>query len=548
MRALGVHGVDRTLRWRAHHPRKGALARARAAIVGGTLATIEDVPWQVAVLAEFEYEGEAYELLCGGSIVGLDRIVTAGHCTYNPGTGATIPAANFVVVAGATEITAEEVKHSATVQAKLVSSVRRHPDFDYAAGAGTPDDIAVLELPTSLTQTSAVKPIALPTQQLFPPEGLSASVSGYGAEDTAANEITGKLYTLPTTIQPSSTCGGEAEADFLCTRSADGSACNGDSGGALTRDISGTETLIGAVDFGEGTEAEPCPRDGLNGFVNITTPEIRDFIEGSESPPLAPRGGGAILRGEPTVGQVLTCEPSGWRNSPTYTYAFVNSANEAVLQQGAADTYALSEADVGRTIYCRLTATTPGGIAAARTSALAPVSTTTTTTTTTTSATSTTSTASSGGSGSEVAQSSPIVPTKVLPEEVFSEGGGAEMTALVRRALTSTGASARLTSVLAADGYTLHFKASEPGTAIVSWYYLPHGAKLSASHKGTPLLVASGRARFSKPGTKKLRIKLTGAGRSLLSRVQSLKLTGRCTFTPSGGEPIVVTKAFVLRR
>ena len=39
------------------------------------------------------------------------------------------------------------------------------------------------------------------------------------------------------------------------------------------------------VDFG----LKGCPANRPDGFTNVAAPEVRAFIEGSESPPVAPR-------------------------------------------------------------------------------------------------------------------------------------------------------------------------------------------------------------------------------------------------------------------
>jgi len=75
--------------------------RARAAIVGGTRISISQAPWQVVVIAVLsETEG----ILCGGSILSEDEILTAGHCVYNPTTRTRIPADQIVVGAGTADI------------------------------------------------------------------------------------------------------------------------------------------------------------------------------------------------------------------------------------------------------------------------------------------------------------------------------------------------------------------------------------------------------------------------------------------------------------
>jgi hypothetical protein len=332
-------------------------------------ASIEQIPWQVAIFAEFEVEGKKVSLLCGGSIIDLSHVVTAAHCAFNPVTSQPLSAASFVVLAGASSITAQEIKEGPTVQARFVGGSRIHPGFNYAAGPGTPDDVAVLQLAEPLKASSAVKAIGLPSSTSDPPESATLIVSGFGEENPITEELNGKLYSLGMGLGFSRKCGGEADALFLCGSNTGGTACSGDSGGGV---IYGS-TLVGVVDIVEVVAKQRCHNGAVNGFVNLTAPEIRDFIEGSEAPPKAPRGGGVAIRGVPTLGHSLTCEPGSWSNGPTFTYAFMSSANAQVLQQGSSPTYGLSGADVGRIILCEVQATNAGGTGVARTTALAPI-------------------------------------------------------------------------------------------------------------------------------------------------------------------------------
>jgi hypothetical protein len=537
-RVLRAYREYRAIHGHSRDAQQGTRVLARAAVVGGVERTIEQLPWQVVVFAEFEAKGKQSVLLCGGSIVDLSHVVTAGHCTYNPATGQPIAAEDFELVAGASTITMEEIKHGATVQVQPISAVRRHPFYDYAAGAGTPDDVAVLTLGSALRESAGVKPIALPSAQLFPPEGVAATFSGFGAESATARELNGSLYSLETRLESSAACGGAVEADFLCARTGGGSACSGDSGGGLTDQPGGTLTLIGVVDFLVGSAREPCLPGNLNGFANVTAPEIRDFIEGSESPPLAPRGGSALLRGEPMVGQVLTCEPSEWSNGPTFTYTFLNSAREEVLQRGVSATYTLTAADLGRTIWCQLTASTPGGTAAAGTPVLSPVG------------------PSSGarasvppGAPPPAAGTGPI--SNPMEEGLPGQGVGSlvitEIRALLRGELAPRRGAATLARVLKSGGYTIAFNAPEAGAAVVKWYRPAPKAHLGKKRKAKPIAVASGTLTFSEAGVKKLKLELTPAGRSLLEHSRRLSLTATGTFTPEGQTAIGVTRHFVLR-
>jgi hypothetical protein len=540
-RALGMLREDRTLN--AHRPRKRYVGtrRARAAVVGGALDSIEEIPWQVAVFAKFEVEGKKEALLCGGSIISMSHIVTAGHCVFNPVTGQPLPAQSFVVLAGASSITVEEIEDGPTVQARFVEGVRIHPDFDYAAGPGTPDDIAVLGLAQTLSASSAVSTITLPSSASGIPEGADGVLSGFGEENPITEELNGKLYSLGIALEPSRECGGDAEAVFLCGSNTGGTACNGDSGGSLVREFDDGLTLIGVIDTVQIVGGERCRHGALDGFVNVTAPEIRDFIEGSDDPPLAPRGEGASLLGEPTVGQTLTCEPGNWSNDPAYIYAFVNSAHGEILQQGSSPTYLLHEPDFGRTILCELQATNAGGTGTARTLALASVQHAPFIPPPLPGGGTTTGSGGSAGGGGATAEpgSEPNLNTKI---------GSAQIAALLRRELTPSGESAKFATMLKTGGFTITFKALDAGTAIIAWYELPPGATLAMKTKAKPILVASGQATFPAAGTTRIKVKLTTAGKRLLKSTKSPKLTAKGTFLSNDHTPIVAVKTFILKK
>jgi hypothetical protein len=450
-----------------------------------------------------------------------------------------------VVVAGASALTEKEIKEGPTVQARLVGSDRIHPDFDYAAGPGTPDDVAVLQLAEPLKTSVAVQPIGLPASASAPPEGTDALFSGYGEENPNTEELNGKLYVLGTALQFPRECGGEADAVFLCGRNTGGSACNGDSGGGLTSE----HALIGVVDTVQIVNGERCTHDAGNGFVNVAAPEIRDFIEGSEDPPLAPRGRGVVIRGVTTVGHALTCEPGSWSNGPTFAYSFVNSANGQVLQMGASATYALTEADVGRPISCEVMASNAGGTGLARTEPLpavtrAPVIPPAPPPPPPVPSIGSSSAGSAGGQNVTEA-SAPESPNP--GGEVAASISASQIAALLRREITPTGKSAKIATLLKTSGFTINFKALEAGDVVVDWYQLPPGAKLASKAGAKPILVASGRMHFSRARTAKIKVKLTTAGQTMLKKTKSLKLTAKGTFTPTGKAPVSATKTFVLR-
>jgi hypothetical protein len=341
--------------------------RARVAIVGGEHISIAQAPWQVVVIAVLS---ETDVLLCGGSILNGAEVLTAGHCVYNPNTRALIPANHILVVAGTSDFKVAQ----AGEQESLVAGARVHPYYVYdpEATRAAPDDVALLKLEKAFVLGSTAEPIALTTAGSLSQAGAVVHLSGFGEENPLNKELNGELYSIGMTLGSGRECGGEADALFLCASTPNGSLCLGDSGSGLT--VPGSPvTLAGVADTVEVISGVPCRDGARGGFADVAAPEIQDFIDGSESPPRAPRGGGTVIRGVTEIGSTLTCEPGGWSNSPAFTYAFVNSANGQVLQQGPSPTYALSGADVGRTILCQLQAANAGGTAVARTEALPPI-------------------------------------------------------------------------------------------------------------------------------------------------------------------------------
>ena len=339
--------------------------RARAAIVGGGLVAIAKAPWQAEIFVKFATNKS---LMCGASILDSTHIITAAHCVFNPESGQLLGAEAFIVVAGTASITAEEIKNNPAVQARFVSVVRAHPMFEYSLGPGAPDDVAVLTLKLALEPNAWVQPIGLASAGSSPAEGAPVNLTGFG-EQHPETEPDWSLYSLGMTVGFSRRCGGEADAVFVCASATTGSACLGDSGSGLT--AGAMPALAGIMDTIEVVSEELCRAGATNGFVNVAAPEIHEFIEGSEAPHKAPRGGsGIVIRAVPKVGQVVTCEPGSWSGAPTFTYAFIDSASGQTLQSGSASTYTLTTTDVGRTIYCQVSASNAGGTGVVQTTAL----------------------------------------------------------------------------------------------------------------------------------------------------------------------------------
>jgi hypothetical protein len=365
-------------------------------IVNGQESSISQFPWQVFVLVE---EGPGKYGSCGGSILNATTILTAAHCVTEEGTSTKFPDAQIDVIAGANLVSVQKLLDfdeglpvseeeiisplgptGAEIKAKDVASVRVDPD--YAALTNTnpipKDDVAVITLSEGLTLTSARNTAAIPlvATGATPGAGTPLSISGYGEQTGAEGaKPDGKLYSTTLTAMSANACEEYAlgeSAIYLCAESATSTTCQGDSGGPLTEGNPAVQ--VGIVDSG----LAGCPTGKPTLFTNVATPEIRAFIEGSESPPIAPRPSSA-----PTIKSVgatpvdfspLTCEPGTWTGSPTYSYTFQTSnAAPQVLQSGASNTFTPPANLVGTPLMCIVQASNGGGVGTLHSAATAAI-------------------------------------------------------------------------------------------------------------------------------------------------------------------------------
>ncbi len=330
-------------------------------IVGGQEASISQFPWQIYLEANFEEHGFHVIGACGGSILDSTHILTAAHCVDAEGTTTQHPASDFTVVAG------DSTSYGAapTRQVTGVSLIRTHPY--YTLLPETRDDVAVLTLSKALTLSPAMNAEAIPlvATGATPPPGTPLSVSGYGLQSGAqGSEPNGKLYSTPLTAVGSDPCRaavGVNSAVLLCAISETSATCQGDSGGALTEGSPAAQ--VGIVDFG----LQGCPVNRPSGFTNVAAPEVRAFIEGDESPPMAARPSSPpVIKpagSTPVDYSPLTCNPGTWSGSPSFSYTFVvEDASQQVLQSGPSNVYSPPASLIDFPVVCIVQASNPGGV------------------------------------------------------------------------------------------------------------------------------------------------------------------------------------------
>lgn len=128
----------------------------------------------------------------------------------------------------------------------------------------------------------------------------------------------------------------------------------------------------------------------------------------------------------------------------------------------------------------------------------------------------------------------------------------AQIVALIARQLGPPDDWARLLPSLSPSarsvGFAFPFNAPEPGTVILDWYAAQRGHRQARDAHTRPIVLATGRLRFSAATTKTMRINFTKAGVRLWKRATQLRLIAKGTFTPIGMKPITAVGTFVLNK
>jgi hypothetical protein len=124
-----------------------------------------------------------------------------------------------------------------------------------------------------------------------------------------------------------------------------------------------------------------------------------------------------------------------------------------------------------------------------------------------------------------------------LPEGPGVGISNGEVRTALSKLMTPTGKLAKIPALLKAGGYTFTFKAPSAGQLSLTW---------SATVKHKKAKVASASISLKRKGTDKVKLKLTGAGRTLLKHSSHLKLSVTSSFKPSGHAKVTSGKSIKL--
>lgn len=277
----------------------GSTVSARASVVGGAPASIEQFPFLVA-LYDPRAGSPAAGFFCGGVIVDATHVVTAAHCIVEAPGSKAVQADRIAVLAGSTTLDPP--------QPGSVTDPVRSGSFDSHYDPTTSDyDVALLTLERPLW-TGPVAPAANGFDRIAPLAFDARLAARYGDPDRTPTPIASAggwgdvnpapsgppsypsdLHAVRMPLVPDATCEAQYAAieqpitgRMIC---AGGGrlhldTCYGDSGGPLLVDREdpprppGDYVLVGLVDFGNG-----CAQSGYAGvYTRIASPAVSQFL------------------------------------------------------------------------------------------------------------------------------------------------------------------------------------------------------------------------------------------------------------------------------
>ncbi|GAB2678318.1 S1 family peptidase [Kribbella swartbergensis] len=208
-------------------------------IVGGTLASVSEAPWAVALTNS--QSARATGRWCGGALVAPDKVLTAAHCM-------TKPLSTYTAIQGRADLT-----DTSTGRVSGISKVWIHPGYNTKNNR---NDFAILTLARPFTQ---VPVIALETDPKADRKGAVPTVYGWGdtadtgPDDTLQKVAVPDLGDAACLANKEYVANGYAAASNVCAGNGTGDACQGDSGGPLV--LNGR--LLATVSWGKGC-ADPA--------------------------------------------------------------------------------------------------------------------------------------------------------------------------------------------------------------------------------------------------------------------------------------------------
>ena len=231
------------------------------------------------------------------------------------------------------------------------------------------------------------------------------------------------------------------------------------------------------------------------------------------------------IAGTAEVGQTLTATAGTWSAAPALTHQWMRcdggGSGCAAIAGATAATYAVTADDATHTLRVQETATNGGGTATVDSAATGVVP---------------TPPGPGGGGGPGPGGTTP--PGTTTPPATIDLN---ELKRRLRRALAPTGKAAKLANLRKRSGFTSSFASLSAGRLTITWSTVRKG-------KRKAVVVATGRASFTRIATAKPKVKLTAAGKKALRKAKRFTVTAKASFAITGGATVSVSRKLTLKR
>ncbi|KAK9977441.1 hypothetical protein ABG768_019255 [Culter alburnus] len=252
-------------------------------IVGGQNAVAGSWPWQVSIQSA-SFRGH----FCGGSLINKDWVLSAAHCFQSSSLG------TIGVYLGLQSLSGSNPNQVY----RTVSRFINHPSYN---NPSDDNDIALLQLSSSVTFSDYIKPVCLAAAGSTFAAGTESWVTGWGALQsggTAPDILQEVMIPIVSNSDCNNAYGGGITSNMMCAgllNQGGKDACQGDSGGPMVSRNGSLWIQSGIVSFGIGCADPKYPgvyarvsryQDWINSYMGSNQPGYVSFTsDGFRSSP-----------------------------------------------------------------------------------------------------------------------------------------------------------------------------------------------------------------------------------------------------------------------